>query len=68
LVPLDGSKLSECSLVHIKNIVQGDPGPEVILINVHEPIMPMAVIVSETLAKERRETNEKNGKRDLAKN
>jgi nucleotide-binding universal stress UspA family protein len=38
LVPLDASKLSEGSLDHVKNIVQGNPGIEVILMTVHKPI------------------------------
>ena len=36
LVPLDGSKLSECALEHVRHIVQGSPTPEVLLITVHQ--------------------------------
>ncbi len=35
LVPLDGSKLSECSLAHVKHIMQGNSTAEVILLTVH---------------------------------
>jgi nucleotide-binding universal stress UspA family protein len=37
LVPLDGSKLSEGSLAHLNNIVQGNSGIEVILMTIHKP-------------------------------
>ena len=37
LVPLDGSKLSECSLEHVKEIVKGCQIPEVILLVAVEP-------------------------------
>ena len=33
LVPLDGSKLAECALNHVKKLFQGSPGGEVVLLN-----------------------------------
>jgi nucleotide-binding universal stress UspA family protein len=36
LVPLDGSKLSDCSLDHVKAVAAGRPGTEVILISILE--------------------------------
>jgi nucleotide-binding universal stress UspA family protein len=63
LVPLDGSKLSECALAHVKNIVQGSPETEVVLISVHEEIVPLdSYPPSETRIKEmvrQREQTEK---------
>jgi nucleotide-binding universal stress UspA family protein len=38
LVPLDGSKFSECSLAHVKAIATGCKVPEVILLRVVEPL------------------------------
>jgi nucleotide-binding universal stress UspA family protein len=40
LGPLDGSKLSECSLEHIKSIATGCHVSEVILLMVLEPVVP----------------------------
>ncbi|MHB8773059.1 MAG: universal stress protein [Syntrophales bacterium] len=34
LVPLDGSKLAECALPHVKTLAKMDPLPEVTLLNV----------------------------------
>ena len=53
LVPLDGSTLSECSLVHVINIIQGNPGIEVVLLTVREEVIPLSSIsFSESKAKE----------------
>ncbi len=38
LAPLDGSKLAECSLEHVKAIASGCNVPEVVLLRVVEPI------------------------------
>jgi nucleotide-binding universal stress UspA family protein len=40
LVPLDGSPLAECSLEHLKTVVQGQgaPSPQVILLRAVEPV------------------------------
>ena len=37
LVPLDGSKLAECALEHVKAIATGCNVPEVVLLRVVEP-------------------------------
>jgi nucleotide-binding universal stress UspA family protein len=42
LAPLDGSKLSECSLEHLKAIAIGCAVPEVILLRVVEPLSALA--------------------------
>lgn len=38
LVPLDGSKLSECALEHVRAVAKGCNVPEVILMTVIEPV------------------------------
>ncbi|MFH1640064.1 MAG: universal stress protein [Chloroflexota bacterium] len=40
LVPLDGSKLAECVLNHVRTIARGCSVPEVVLFNVATPIPP----------------------------
>jgi nucleotide-binding universal stress UspA family protein len=41
LVPLDGSKLAECTLDHVKTIATGCHVPEVVLLRVvEEPVLP----------------------------
>ncbi len=53
LVPLDGSKLSECALAHVKHIVRGSPEPEVVLISVHPEItLEVNYLYGESLARE----------------
>src|SRR3972149_1927920 len=37
LVPLDGSKLSECVLPHVEELARGCPGAEIVLPRVCEP-------------------------------
>lgn len=39
VVPLDGSKLAECVLPHVKTIAQGNDVPEVLFIRAVEPIV-----------------------------
>lgn len=39
LIPLDGSELAECSLVHAKNLLLGDQRGEAILLHVLDPIL-----------------------------
>jgi nucleotide-binding universal stress UspA family protein len=39
LVPMDGSKLGECALKHLKSVVEGRQGIEVMLINVLDSVM-----------------------------
>lgn len=39
LIPLDGSKLAECSLVHAENLLTGYQRGEAILLHILEPIM-----------------------------
>jgi nucleotide-binding universal stress UspA family protein len=38
MVPLDGSKLAECVLPHLETIVKGCESPEVIVVQVVEPL------------------------------
>jgi nucleotide-binding universal stress UspA family protein len=38
LVPLDGSKLAECSLDHLKPFTDGETAPEIVLLRVIEPM------------------------------
>ena len=53
LVPLDGSKLSECSLAQARNLARGNPGIEVVLLVVQEEILPFtSVSFSESKARE----------------
>ena len=40
LVPLDGSKLAECVVEHVKSIATGCQVPTVVLLRVVEPISP----------------------------
>ena len=40
LVPLDGSKLAECALSHVKNLVKAGAGGEVTLLNVVTVYLP----------------------------
>ena len=40
LVPLDGSKLAECALPHVKNMVNAGAGGEVTLLNVVHVYLP----------------------------
>jgi nucleotide-binding universal stress UspA family protein len=42
LVPLDGSKLAECVLPHVKSIASGCGIKEVVLLRVVEPTPPEA--------------------------
>ena len=42
LVPLDGSKLAECVVEHVKSIATGCQVPTVVLLRVVEPISPPA--------------------------
>jgi nucleotide-binding universal stress UspA family protein len=42
LVPLDGSKLAECVLPHVKAIARGCGIREVVIVRVVEPIPPEA--------------------------
>lgn len=47
LVPLDGSKLAECALEHVKTIAVGCNVPEVVLFRVVEPNLAVSDAVSE---------------------
>jgi nucleotide-binding universal stress UspA family protein len=47
LAPLDGSEFSECSLAHVKAIDGGCKVPDVVLLQVIEPLPQASVIVSE---------------------
>jgi nucleotide-binding universal stress UspA family protein len=38
LVPLDGSELAECSLVHLRNLLQSDKSAKATLLHVLDPI------------------------------
>lgn len=38
LVPLDGSKLAECSLGHLKSTISGNNNPEIVLLRVMETV------------------------------
>jgi len=40
LVPLDGSKLAECVVDHVKSIISGCKVPSVVLLRVIEPMRP----------------------------
>lgn len=40
LVPLDGSKLAECALAHVRNLVKHGAGEEVTLLNVVNVYIP----------------------------
>lgn len=44
LVPLDGSKLAECALDHVKDIATGCNVPEVDLLFVSEPPPPVEIV------------------------
>jgi nucleotide-binding universal stress UspA family protein len=43
LVPLDGSKLSECSLDHVKAVASGCRVPKVVLLRVVEPLSAQTI-------------------------
>ncbi len=64
LVPLDGSKPSECILDHVRVVAKGCSVPKIVLLRVVEPFSPSAVSVigeAETrtiLQKERRTAEE----------
>ena len=47
LVPLDGSKLAECALDHVKTIAAGCNVPEVIILRVVEPNPAVSEVLSE---------------------
>ncbi|MGP8079437.1 MAG: universal stress protein [Dehalococcoidales bacterium] len=47
LVPLDGSKLAECALEHVKTIAVGCNVPEVVLLRVVEPNLAVSDALSE---------------------
>ncbi len=60
LVPLDGSKLAECSLDHIKNIAQGHPELEVVLLTIQEEVIPYSSVpLSGSKARDEAEQREK---------
>ena len=44
LVPLDGSKLAECVVEHVKSIATGCQVPTVVLLRVVEPLGPPAIV------------------------
>jgi nucleotide-binding universal stress UspA family protein len=43
LVPLDGSELAECALVHVKSLVKDGAVQEVIILNVFRYSIPMVI-------------------------
>jgi len=45
LVPLDGSKLSECALEHVKTLVTGCQASQVVLLTVLEEVQPYYTFV-----------------------
>ena len=47
LVPLDGSKLAECALEHVKTIAIGCNVPEVVLFRVVEPNLAITDALAE---------------------
>jgi len=51
LVPLDGSKLSECTLSHVKNLFKDGSVGEVTLLNVVKVDLPWAVMGSDQYPK-----------------
>lgn len=70
LVPLDGSQLAECALEHVKAIATGCQVPEVVLLQVVEPIgrpgyLPAAV--SEQAYRDAKETAEIQSRNYLSK-
>ncbi len=42
LVPLDGSKMAECVIPHVKNVARGGEGTEIVLFRVCEPPVLLA--------------------------
>ncbi len=42
MVPLDGSKMAECVIPHVKNVAKGNAGVEIILFRVCEPPVILA--------------------------
>ncbi len=42
MVPLDGSKMAECVLPHVKNVAKGSEGVEIVLFRVCEPPVILA--------------------------
>lgn len=68
LAPLDGSKLSECSLDHVKTIASACNVPEIELVMVVErvqmvPGMPTTRKVAEEIAKQEQAAEQQNQKR-----
>jgi nucleotide-binding universal stress UspA family protein len=55
LAPLDGSKLSECSLEHVKAICKGFKTPEVVLLTVVEEPLPFQGYASQQRIEEIKE-------------
>lgn len=47
LVPLDGSKLAECVLPHVRTLAQGSEVKEIVLVRVVEPFYPRGDFVLE---------------------
>ena len=48
LVPLDGSELAECSLPHVEAVARGCEAPEIVLMQVTEPIyLPGEYVISD---------------------
>ena len=61
LVPMDGSKLAECVVEHVKLIATGCQVPTVVLLRVIEPISPPGYLprgVAEDVYRDARETAE----------
>ena len=48
LVPLDGSELAECAIPHVEAVARGCEAPQVVLMQVTEPIyLPGEYVISE---------------------
>ena len=68
LVPLDGSKLAECVVEHVKSIATGCQVPNVVLLRVVEPISPPGYLprgIAEDSYRDARETAEVQAKNYL---
>ncbi len=68
MVPLDGSKLAECVLPHVEAAIKGSDSPEVIFVQVVEPItIPLGREMSEVTSMERLKELEFHSKVDAEK-
>ncbi len=59
LVPLDGSRLAECALEHVRSIAKGCQVSKVVLLMVLEPLLSLSTPHDDTAVKRVREAEER---------